>query len=368
MTAETSDLRLGFAGRGLFESANDGDGVAAEAAWAALRPAVQARFGLDLATMTALPAGAADASLSELAKLMPLGLGMILFGRAMQLLGETPDRTLLLPMLRVAAAGVAALQNALAKRSLRDGLSASIGQILEVEILLALAEAGEKASVSGLIALGNAEAGWRGFMALVNARALKLAGKLQAGMLGELPGTDLPLGIQRSALISLANYVLGSGGAPERALEYAAVLRARGEPDDEIIMSIFTGMVGGGRYAEAHALAASQPCLQALEKRRPPFDAATRNILFTSGLLFMQERDTWRRSASLFAKLRDGMMKATPEGNAPDALFWPCLRGEVVMLQRLKRGEEAADLLRAIIPMYPGAPDDLRKQVELRTA
>ena len=48
----------------------------------------------------------------------------------------------------------------------------------------------------------------------------------------------------------------------------------------------------------------------------------------------------------------------------PDKLFWPALRGEVLALQRLKRGEEAEALLTDFIRTYPDAPDDLLSQVE----
>ena len=42
LTAPGSDLQLGFAGRGVFEAANDGDAAGAEAAWAALVQGVKA--------------------------------------------------------------------------------------------------------------------------------------------------------------------------------------------------------------------------------------------------------------------------------------------------------------------------------------
>lgn len=284
LTAPMSDLRLGFAGRGLFEAANDGDLAGAEAAWAALLPAVQARFGLDLATMRNLPAGAENASLAELAQMIPLGLGMVFYGRAMQLLGAGAARAEVLHVLRNAGVAVTAVQDALAKRSLRDGLYASIGKVVESEILLCLAETRDPASVAGLIKMGDTALGWRAFVTLVNAEAMDLARKLKQALLPDMPA--------------------------------------------------------------------------------PPYDAAARNALFATGILALHRRDDWRRSAAIFARLRDALIKLAPPGTVPDALFWPALRGEVMALHRLNRGEEATILLRTFTETYPGAPDDLLNQLE----
>ncbi|NNM58068.1 class I SAM-dependent methyltransferase [Acidocella sp.] len=256
ITAPESDLCFGFAGRGLFEAANDGDAAAVEAAWSVLLPAARARFGLDLASMRALPEGAADASLAGLARLMPLGLGMILFGRAMHLLSLDTDRAELLALLRLAGAAVEALQRALAKRSLTDGLSASIGRIIETEIWLCQAEAGDAASAAGLIARADVVDGWRGFVALVNAGALEAAGALKAALLADMPDAALPAALHRNALLSLANFVLAPGGETMRAFEYAQALRALGEDADAVVLQAFTRLVNASRYAEAQAAAA----------------------------------------------------------------------------------------------------------------
>ena len=136
LSALTSDLRFGFAGRGIFEAVNDGDWEGADTAWAALLPASQARFGLDLETMTQLPPGAAEASLAELGRMIPLGLGMILFGRAMRLLAAGQSRVQLEPMLQLALDAVEVLLGALAKHSLQDALSASLAELLRTELLL----------------------------------------------------------------------------------------------------------------------------------------------------------------------------------------------------------------------------------------
>ncbi|HUW79739.1 MAG TPA: methyltransferase domain-containing protein [Acidocella sp.] len=362
LTAPMSDLRLGFAGRGLFEAANDGDLAGAEAAWAALLPAVQARFGLDLATMGNLPAGAENASLAELAQMIPLGLGMILFGRAMYLLGLKTDRAELLPLLRTAGTAVAALQNALAKRSLTDGLSANLDKIIESEILFCLAEAGNGASVAGLIERGDVVDGWRGFIALVNANALELARELKQALLTDMPPPTLPDALRRDALLCLANFSLASGGETLRAIDYALALQSMGLPADHIILGTFTRLVNATDFASAwRLLPVAEPLLI---KVRPPYDAPARDALFSAGILYLQKGDNWSRSAATFARLRDALVKMAPPPTAPDALFWPALRGEVLALRRLNRGDEATELLQIFIESYPGAPDDLREQIK----
>jgi SAM-dependent methyltransferase len=264
LTTPESDLRLGYAGRGLFEAVNDGDFAAADVAWAALLPAVRQRFGLDLETMTALPAGADTADLATLARLMPLGLGMILFGRAMRLLGQKIGRAEILPMLWLAHEAAAALQAALARRSLSDGLSASILATLRTEILLCQAETGDEEATLALIALaapGDASViGWRGFVALVNAGAIGLAGDLQAALGLSWPPERLPADLRRDALLSLANFALAPGGDAMRAFDCALGLRALGAAGDRparIILEAFTRLVNAGAYDAAEAAAAA---------------------------------------------------------------------------------------------------------------
>jgi len=101
-----------------------------------------------------------------------------------------------------------------------------------------------------------------------------------------------------------------------------------------------------------------------LIKLRPPFDDAACNTLFAAGILFLQERDDLRRAASILARLRDGLVKRAPPGGEPDPLLWPAMRGEVLALQQLKRGAEAAMLLREFTTLYAGAPEDLLQQIE----
>ncbi len=264
ISPEHSDLRLGFAGRGIFESANDGDWAAADAAWDALLPAVKLRFGLDLNSMTALPAGAADTSLAELCGLMPLGLGMILFGRAMRLLQAGQSRAQLEPLLRLAAEAVDALLDALAQRSLVDGLSASLGELLRTELLICAAAAGRPEVVAQVSALGNEEISWRVFVELVSAGEITVAAALRE-TLPELPAQSIPAGLTRNILLSLVNFHLAQGGDTRRALSYVAALQANGDNTDDALLSAFTGLVNAGQLDEAEALLAREPVLQNLD-------------------------------------------------------------------------------------------------------
>jgi SAM-dependent methyltransferase len=275
MVPAGSDLQLGFAGRAIFEAANDADAAAVETAWASLRAGVSQRFGYDLATMTTLPPGCGTADLAGLTKLIPLGLGMILFSWAMYKLGEGEDRAKLQPVLRLAGEAVAALQQALAQRSLGDGLSDNISEIVQGELLLCAAEAGEPASLAGLLARGDMLLGWRGFVALVNAGAITLAAELRNQLLPGLPDTGLPTGLRRDALLSLANFHLAPGQDAGLVFACAEALRALGEPVEALLLGGFTRLVNASRHDEAEALAAAQPCLQNLAalRGRPAEDA-----------------------------------------------------------------------------------------------
>jgi SAM-dependent methyltransferase len=376
LAALTSDLRLGYAGRGIFEAVNDGDWDAADAAWEALLPAAKTRFGLDLQSMSALPPGAAEASLAELCRMMPLGLGMILFGRAMRLLQAGQSRAQVEPVLRLAAEAVDALLRALAKHSLQDGLSASLAGLLRTELLMCAAAAGRPEVVTRLSALGDEETSWRCFVELVNAGEMSVATALRE-VLPELPSGQIPAVLTRDALLSLVNFHLAPGGDAMRVLPYVAALKAGGNNADAAILGAFTRLVNAQRFEDAKAMRAAEPILRkldgltdevaeepALGRSQPPFPASTRDALFAAGILFLQEKAAWQRSVGVFARLREAFVRSSPAGTVPDPLFWPALRGEVIALQRLNRGAEAVTLLQSFLDAYPGAPEDLREQAE----
>jgi SAM-dependent methyltransferase len=184
LTPSGSDLCFGFAGRGLFEAVNDGDFAAAEAAWQILLPAARQRFGLELESIAELPAGAGTASLAELHRLIPLGLGMILYSRALWRAQRGDGREALLPLFRLAAAALDALQAALGRRSLTDALTTGLRAAAETEIILCLAAAGDPDCLTAVTALLAREPGhrviaWRAFISLINAGAFIPARALQ---------------------------------------------------------------------------------------------------------------------------------------------------------------------------------------------
>lgn len=429
-----SDLQLGLAGRGFFEAVNDGDAAAAAGAWAALAPAIAARFGLDLEAFAGLPAAAAGADLAALARLMPLGLGMILFARAMQQLGAGVARPETLPLLAQAAAAVAALQAALAQRSLSDGLSAELGRVLQVEILLGQAELGDPDALASILALEDAAALRRAFSALVNAGRYEAAEALGAApaFAAALAADDaadarlaaLILDLQRGrtaaalarlmdwrqrgaapgdlapyladVLVRLVNEgqydtaaALAEDGSIERSLpqlpatlwrdglaalllldvqagqtgrieQRLAAAKGGGLPAPEleaVTLNAFVALVNATAFAPAGKLrAAVEPMLV---KARPPYTAPLRNALFAAGILYLQARADWRRGAAVFSRLRDDVLKTVEPGSTPPDIFWPALRGEILILRRLRRDAEAGALLAHCLTRYPGAPEDL---------
>jgi len=362
-TAAGSDLLLGFAGRGLFDAANDGDLAAAEAAWAALLPAVQSRFGLDLDAITDLPEAATGASLAALGKIMPLGLGMILFGRAMMRLGRNHSRTDILPLLRLAADAMMALQAALAQRSLTDGLTANLIGVTQGEIALCLAEAGQAEAVPALLAAGPVKA-WLGLVRLVNAAAFDAAAALHAALRNDASAEAamqmLDLANRQDVLAALLLLDLQRDTPSSQLMARLAALKAARLDEarlDDLAFSAFVTLVNADRLDAAQALLpAVEP---ALRTRRPPYDAGTQNALFSLGVLSLQSKARSLQAAASFARLRDDLMRGLAPGMALPGLFWPCLRGEVLALRKLDRGDEAELLLQRYLPHYDDAPEDL---------
>lgn len=358
-----SDLQLGFAGRALFDSVNDQDSDGALNGWAVLNDATQARFGYRLDELTSLPPGAANGSLEGLGQKMPLGLGMILFSRAMQLLSGGESRASVRSLLELARQAIAALQAALDHRSLgRDRLSVSIDAVLEVELLLCDAEAGLPSAAPALQALGNKVAGWRGFVALVNAGAFEPASLLQA-WLGE-PDAGLGEGLYRDTLLTAFYQEISQAGdlakVPERL---AAVIKAGFNPDETKKLSLagFVAAVNGQAFAPATQLFPQlEPLLAGFAE---PFSPGECDALFAAGIFFLQEKK-FPRSAASFARLRSALAAQMKPGEAPAPLFWPALRGEIMALHKMHRGEEGKVLLAEFIPAYPDAPADLLAQFE----
>ncbi len=138
-----SDLFLGFAGRALQESSNDGDFARAGRATALLRDGCQKRFGFDIETIAALPAESKNCSLERLAELMPLNLGGILYADGMRCLAEgSPPRETLAARFACAAAAADAMRRALGELAMEDGMSETIAWAARAEGFLCDAAAG----------------------------------------------------------------------------------------------------------------------------------------------------------------------------------------------------------------------------------
>jgi hypothetical protein len=371
LTTPATDLRLGFAGRGLFEAVNDADAPAADTAWAALLPAVQARFCLGLETMTALPAGAETADLAGLARLMPLGLGMILFGRAMQLLGRGAQRPEILPLLRLAHDAAAALQTALGQRSLSDGLSASIVETLRGEIAISMAAACQPDAVAALAGYAAQDGAgkiiaWRGFIELINAAAHGMAADLQTAARLSWP-EDVHAGafaamtpeIRQDALAALLLLEIASGSGLADFPARIALLEQVRMPENRLRDLRFAAFGAQVNHAAFGPAATMLPLIsEDLRRLRQPYAPNELNLLFAAGIQALGTENGQHQALTHFARLRDDLLKRPGPDGSQDALFWPALRGEMMALKNLKRAAEAEALLLDFAAV-PGMPDDL---------
>ncbi|MBU6449956.1 MAG: hypothetical protein KGQ26_10070, partial [Rhodospirillales bacterium] len=174
--------------------------------------------------------------------------------------------------------------------------------------------------------------------------------------------------LHQDALAALVRLDAQPGGKIERVVPRLNALAAAGAPEERVTELALAVLSVLGNQGESEAARQVLKLVEPLlSKARAPLGVAMRDALFTAGVLHMQEKAEWPRGAAVFARLRDALVKEyPPEEGEPAPLFWPALRGEVVMLQKLKRGEEAIGLLQAYLPAYRDAPEDLRMQVEGR--
>lgn len=149
--AEDRDLLLGFGGRCLFESVNAAEYDRADRAWALLRPAILARFGLDIDTLAALPPASAGARLTDMAGLLPLNLAAILYAGAMRALAAGLSRATQRARLACAAEAAHRVRRAVGALGMEDALSEDLAWVAAAEALLCEAETGAE-SAAALIA------------------------------------------------------------------------------------------------------------------------------------------------------------------------------------------------------------------------
>ncbi len=242
-----SDIFLGFAGRAFQESVNDGDLDTATAAWALLQPACRERFGLDLDHLNNLPEAVATCGLEEMARLVPLNLGGLLYARGIQQLSDGAARPGLEQQFRLAATAAAAMRRALNELAMEDGQTEDIGWTAEAEALLCAAAAGAEDIAARLSALRPAPAGGmarrmimvgRALGQLVNAGHYALArGVVEGENLGSVP-TGIPMtDAERDVAFSLAVLNVQAGpdgrplGDPAAARRRFAAVWASASPD-----------------------------------------------------------------------------------------------------------------------------------------
>ena len=256
------DAFLGYAGRALQEAVNDGDGTAADEAWARLVPACRARFGLDLDALAALPAEVGTCSLERLAELMPLALGGLLYADAMRRLQAGAPRPPLDARFTLAADAAEAMRRALGELAMEDGQTEDLGWTARAEALLCAAEAGDPALVARAAALPPAPTNGEARRASLMLRLLSAAANAGwldlAGRLAEAEGLDdaafapptaddaafaPPMAPeQRDALFALAMVdIQPDSTRHRRALARFAAVRAAADPGGDLAWAALRG-------------------------------------------------------------------------------------------------------------------------------
>jgi hypothetical protein len=297
---------------------------------------------------------------------------------ALQAFGESADESLLGIFIRLVNAGrleaaedFALAQPVLARLDVLQGRAAEDARwadmLLDLQRGRALAAVHKtiKYTAAGSDAARMAGMYMDAFIRLMHSGEFAAARQLEKGLEQRLMlYTDAQ---KLTALAAQAQLDALADDAQERRLPARLqALRAAGMDEaglTELGFQLFSMMVNRGAFDAARAFF---PLVDtALIKLRPPFSPMARDALFGAGILCLQHKNDLRRSAASFARLRDGLVKLTHEGAEPDPLFWPALRGEVVALHQLKRGDEATTLLRTFLDFYPGAPDDLREQIKV---
>jgi 2-polyprenyl-3-methyl-5-hydroxy-6-metoxy-1,4-benzoquinol methylase len=266
----TTDLGLGFTGRALFEAAIDLDWPAARTMRDRLWPAIQARFGLDLDTIDALPPAFAPLSLAELKDHMPLNLGMILYAEASRLRADPATRDRAAPLFLLASAAASTLYAALARLSLNDGLAEELSWRGIAEAAIEAARTGDAAALPRFAAL-HAIAGaaaeraaivWRGVIELTNAGAIPLARDLLAREHLTTPPPDLPEAVRRDATIVIAQLALAPESDPLGAIAMAEALGPTDPAYAALLGGGFVRLVNRARFTEAlpHIPAVTAAC------------------------------------------------------------------------------------------------------------
>lgn len=398
----TSDVFLGFAGRWFQESVNDGDMEAASHAWALLLPACRDRFGLDLDRLGELPPALAACDLEDMARLVPLNLGGLLYARGIQRLHGGDARSDLETQFTLAVQAAAAMRRALNELSMEDGQTEEIGWTASAEALLCAAAGGAADIAARLAALPPAPAGGatrrrailgRAVGHLVNAGRYGLAREVaQSAGLG-IPSGDAPLDEDgRDLAFSLAVLEVQTGPGGQALGDPAAARRGfrrvrdattsgsdlwraamRGEmlaidlapntddveslasaalaahPDPEIARWAFPKLVNAGRYDTAKQLAQSGTLTE--PEARQPLTEQDRDIVFCLAVLSLQSPQppgAELASARLrFARVREAIAPGLP-------LWWAAFRGELQAIETAEDGPAGAAFVASVVKAHPG--------------
>ncbi len=403
----SSDLLLAFAGRAFCESVNDGDMTAADEAWALLVTACRARFALGLDAMQALPPAVATCGLEEMATLVPLNLGGLLYSRGIRRLAGGTPRSALEPQFLLAAEAAAAMRRALGELAMEDGQTEDIEWTARAEALLCAAAADSPDVAARWAALPPAPNGGEARKRMIALRALTQM--VNAGQYGPARAfaQDLRLASQpfarpgaplteaeRDGLFCLAvlDTQPGAGNDPAEARRRFARVRAAAEPGDglwwaalrgeaqalgimgdsdavaalaeqvarehrglDVAQWAVTALVNAGHYDAARAIVARSGLSTAPPFRPSLMRAITdeeRDTMFCLAVLGVQPAPSREAgSEPAMARSRFGRVrKACPAGSG---LWWASLRGELQALDMLDALDEAATLTADVEAAHP---------------
>lgn len=403
----THDLFLGFAGRAFQEAVNDGDLDRADRVFPALRDACQTRFGLDLATMSALPDEARTCSLERLGELVPLALGGILHADSLWRLGRGETRSALEARFQLAAEACDMQRRALGELAMEDAMSEEIAWAARAEAVLCAATraAPDLADRLGAIS-GDTDAARRQRLAaravaiLTSSGEYAMARDLAAGaglQHADWSHADVrPLsGGERDALFALAVLDAQPGGDAARGRARFAAVRAaamgesttipwdlywsalRGEvkltralgdaasvdrlldpsmhtvslPDDiaadaeRHAAERVAALVNAGQYEAARPLAVRIDGAPWTHPVPGPGTDAERDALFALAVLDGRPGGDLSRAARRFATVRAVIQARHQQGTPWPGLYWAALRGEAQALDGLGREADLARLL-----------------------
>lgn len=402
-----SDLFFAFAGRAFMESVNDNELEAADRAWALLVPAARARYGFALDGLERLPPAVATCGLEEMARLVPLNLGGLLYLRGIRRLAGGAPRSALEKQFLLAAEAAGAMRRALGELAMEDGQTEDIGWTARAEALLCAADAGVTDLAARYAALPIAPNGGETRRRSIVLRALSNlvnTGKYPAArdLVQALGLIDQPLSAmiepERDALFCLAvlDVQIGPDGKPvgnpglarnrfkavresvapasdlwwaairgeaqalslvheTEALAALAVRAANDAPGVESAVWAVTTLVNAGQYEPARRIAAeaglgTAPATQPGATR--PLTPGERDLVFCLAVLDVQTGG-FGRPAGEPAMARGRFARVRRAVEAGSGLWWGALRGELQALDMLDARDEAQTLTADIEAAHP---------------